>query len=169
MRLTDIFLVIPVLPLVIVLASILKPSIWNLILVIGITGWTPAARVIRSQVLSLKERTFVERSKAIGSGDLHIMFSHILPNVMPLVFANAALIISNAIITEATLSFFGLGDPSYPSWGIILHFAFVSGAVTLNAYWYVLSPGVCIVVAVLSFACLGYALDQTFNPRLRRE
>jgi peptide/nickel transport system permease protein len=168
MRITDIFLVIPWLPLIIILASILKPSIWNIIMVIGMTGWTSTARIIRSQVLSLKERPFVDRARAIGSGDLHVIRVHILPNVMPLIFANAVLMIAWAILTEATLSFLGLGDPVRPSWGLILHYAFTSGSITAGAYWYVIPPGLCIVAAVLGFASVGYALDEIFNPRLRR-
>lgn len=167
MRLTDFFLVIPWLPLMMVLAAILGTSIWNIIFVIGITSWAGTARVVRAQTLSVRERQFVERTISLGAGSFHIMSKHILPNVFPLIFANTVLIAATAIISETTLSFLGLGDPTRASWGMMLHYAFESGAASANAYWYYLPPGICVVLVVLSFALMGYAFDEIMNPKFK--
>ena len=167
MRFTDFFLVIPWLPLMMVLAAILGTSLMNIIFVIGITGWAGTARVVRSQTLSVKERQFVERTVSIGASSTHIMVRHILPNVFPLVFANTVLVAAVAIVSETTLSFLGLGDPTMASWGMMLHYAFESGATSAGAYWYYLPPGICVVAVVLSFTLLGYAFDEILNPKLR--
>lgn len=167
MRFTDFFLVIPWLPLMMVLAAILGTSIWNIIFVIGITSWAGTARVVRAQTLSVKERQFVERTVSIGASNRHIMLRHILPNVFPLVFANTVLVASVAIVSETTLSFLGLGDPSQSSWGMMLHYAFECGAASSGAYWYYLPPGICVVVVVLSFTLMGYAFDEILNPKLK--
>ncbi|HHU68827.1 MAG TPA: ABC transporter permease [Thermoanaerobacterales bacterium] len=168
MRFTDMFLVIPWLPLMLVLAAILGSSIWNIILVIGLTSWAGTARVVRAQALSIKERQFVERAKSIGADDRHIMVKHILPNVFPLVFANTILVSAVAILSETTLSFLGMGDPTHPSWGMMLHFAFESGAASVGAFWFLLPPGLCVVAVVLAFTFLGYAFDEILNPKLER-
>jgi peptide/nickel transport system permease protein len=167
MRLTDFFLVIPWLPLMMVLAAILGTNIWNIIFVIGLTSWAGAARVVRSQTLSIKERQFIERTVSIGASHKHIMIKHILPNVFPLIFANTVLVASVAIVSETTLSFLGLGDPSMASWGMMLHYAFESGAASVGAYWFYLPPGICVVAVVLSFTLMGYAFDEILNPKLR--
>jgi peptide/nickel transport system permease protein len=168
MRFTDVFLVIPWLPLMLVMAALLGPSLGNIIFVIGITSWAGTARIIRSQTLSIKERPYVERARAIGSGDSHIMFYHILPNVFPLIFANTVLVAAIAILSETTLSFLGMGDPTRVTWGVMLHFAFSMGAVSHGAWWWLLPPGICVVLVVLSFTFIGYALDEVLNPKLRR-
>lgn len=168
MRLTDVFLVIPWLPLMLVLAAVLGPSVWNTILVIGITSWAGTARIVRSQTLSVRERPFVERARAMGAGNTHIMTHHVLPNVFPLIFANTILVAAVAILSETTLSFLGLGDPFHISWGVMLHFAFSTGAIALGAWWYLLPPGICVVAVVLGFTFVGYALDEVLNPRLRK-
>lgn len=167
MRFTDIFLVLPFIALVIVLTSILGRSIMNIILVIGITSWPTAARIIRSETLSLKKRPFVERARAIGSRDLHIIIRHILPNVLPLATANAVLTISVAILSESFLSFIGLGDPTTISWGGMLSDAFNNNAMIIGAWWFVLLPGCALALLSLGFAFLGHALDEVSNPRLR--
>ncbi|MEI8217304.1 MAG: ABC transporter permease [Eubacteriales bacterium] len=167
MRFTDFFLVIPWLPLMMVLAAILGTNIWNIIFVIGLTSWAGTARVVRSQTLSIKERQFIERTISIGASHKHIMIRHILPNVFPLIFANTVLVASVAIVSETTLSFLGLGDPSMASWGMMLHYAFESGAASIGAYWYYLPPGICVVAVVLSFTLMGYAFDEILNPKLR--
>ncbi len=168
MRITDVFLVIPWLPLMLVLAAVLGPSLWNIILVIGITSWAGTARIVRSQTLSVRERPFVERARAMGASNVHIMTYHILPNVFPLIFANTILVSAVAILSETTLSFLGLGDPFHMSWGVMLHFAFSTGAIALGAWWYLLPPGLCVVAVVLGFTFVGYALDEVLNPRLRK-
>lgn len=167
MRITDMFLVMPYIPLMIILASIFGRSLFNIIFVIGITQWSWTARIVRSETLSLKERPFIERARAIGSSASHIMSTQVLPNVVPLVIANAILTVSGAIISEATLSFIGLGDPTLISWGGILSSAFDNNAVVTGAWWFVIPPGVSIVLLALSFAFIGHAVDEVFNPKLR--
>jgi len=167
MRLTDFFLVLPTLPLTITLAAVVGQSLGVIILVIGLTSWPGTARIVRSQVLSLRERQFVLRVRALGATDRRIVGRHILPNVLPLIFANTVLVIAGSILAEATLAFLGLGDPTRVSWGTMLHFAFVAGATGRGAWWYILPPGIGIVVVVLGFALAGHTLDRILNPRLR--
>ncbi|HHX92748.1 MAG TPA: ABC transporter permease [Clostridiales bacterium] len=167
MRITDFFLVIPWLPLMMVLAAILGTSIWNIILVIGVTSWAGTARVVRAQTLSVRERQFVERTVSIGAGSGHIMLYHILPNVFPLVFASTILVAAAAITSETTLSFLGMGDPAHASWGMMLHYAFETGATSTGAWWYFLPPGICVVAVVLAFTLMGYAFDEILNPKLK--
>ena len=167
MRVTDWFLVIPFLPLVIVLAALLGRSLLIIAFVIGITTWPGTARVVRAQVLTLKERPYVERARALGASNRQIIARHILPNVFPLIFANTILVVAVAILAEATLSFLGLGDPFSVSWGSILESAFAEGAISLGAWWYLVPPGLCIVLVVLGFTMCGYAFDEILDPRLR--
>jgi peptide/nickel transport system permease protein len=167
MRFTDWFLVIPFLPLAIVLGAILGRSLFVIALVIGLVTWAGTARVVRAQVLTLKERPYVERARALGASDGQIIARHILPNVFPLIFANTILVVAVAILTETTLSFLGLGDPFSVSWGSILESAFAEGAISLGAWWYLVPPGVCVVLVVLGFTMCGYAFDEILDPRLR--
>ncbi len=164
-RLTDWFLVIPFLPLAIVLATVLGASLINIIIVIGITSWPGTARLVRAQTLSVSARPYLERARALGGGDLHQMRRHVLPNVMPLVLANTTLMVALAILSETTLSFLGLGDPTRPSWGTMLDGAFTNGAMTVGAWWYVLPPGLCVVAVVLSFTLIGRAMESIVDPR----
>lgn len=167
MRTTDFFLVLPALPLVIVLAALMGQSLLILMLVIGLTSWASTARIVRSQVLTLRERPFVARVRSLGATDLRIIRDHILGNVLPLILANTVLVIAGSILAEATLAFLGLGDPTHVSWGTMLHFAFESGATGRGAWWYFLPPGLGIVTVVLGFILAGHALDRILNPRLR--
>jgi peptide/nickel transport system permease protein len=167
MRITDFFLVLPVLPLVIVLAVMFGQSFAIIILVIGLTGWPSTARITRSQVISLRERQFIERVRSLGASDWRIITVHILPNVVPLIFANTVLVIAGSILAEATLAFLGLGDPVRVSWGTMLHYAFEGGAAGRGAWWYLVPPGFGIVAIVLSFSLIGHVLDRILNPRLR--
>jgi peptide/nickel transport system permease protein len=166
-RLTDWFLVIPFLPLAIVLATVLQASMLNVIVVIGVTSWPATARLVRAQTLSVVSRPYVERSHALGAGDRHVMTRHVLPNVMPLVLANTTLTVAIAILAETTLSFLGLGDPFAVSWGRLLDDAFTAGAISSGAWWYLLPPGICVVVVVLAFTLVGRSLEAVLNPRLR--
>jgi peptide/nickel transport system permease protein len=167
MRIDDWMLTIPFLPLAIVLATILPRGILNIISVIGIVSWPGTARIIRSQTLAVKSRPYLERARALGAGHLHQMSKHILPNVMPLVLANATLTIAGAILTESALAFLGLSDPLRVSWGSTLDSAFNNGAVSQEAWWYLLSPGIAIVLVVLAFTWIGHALETVLNPRLK--
>ncbi len=167
MRFTEWFLVIPFLPLAIVLAAILGPSVRNIILVIGITSWPFPARLIRAQVLTLKERDYVDRSRALGASNWHLMTRHIVPNVSPLILATATLTVPIVILSEATLSFLGLGDPLNPSWGQMLDDAFETGAVTAQAWWVFVPPGLGVMLVALAFTLCGTALEEILDPRLR--
>ncbi|MCO5314971.1 MAG: ABC transporter permease [Solirubrobacterales bacterium] len=163
------FLVIPALPLMIVIARLLSPSLWVLIGVIGLTSWAGTGRIVRSQVLTLRERAFVERARALGAGHWYIIKTHILPNTLPLIFANTVLIMAVAILSEAALSFLGLGDPSRISWGTMLEDAFGAGAPSAGAWWYVIPPGLAITILVLAVSLIGFLFEELIDPRLSGE
>lgn len=168
MRIADIILTLPSLPFIIVFAAAIgKLSIWNIVLLIAIFGWPGVARVIRAQTLSLKERPYVEAAKISGANSLRIIFKHIGPNVLPFSFLYMTFGVSGAILTEAALSFIGLGDPSTVSWGMMLQWAFTTGHTFKAPYW-VLPPGLCISFLSLAFYLMGRALDEIINPRLRK-
>jgi len=168
MRITDVFLSIPTLPLMLIFAALFGKGLLNIILALSILGWTGTARMVRSQTLSLKERPITEAAKAIGASDGHIIGYHILPNVLPLILANMVLGVVNAVLGEAGLSFLGFGVPfGPPSWGIILYWARVRGALLNNYWWWLITPGLLIMLLVLGFAFVSHALDQVLNPRLR--
>lgn len=167
MRTTDIFLVLPFLPIVLVLVSIARPSIWIIIFVLAILGWPGIARVIRAQVLSLKERPFVDAARVAGASDLRLIFLHITPNVLPFSFLYMSLGVAAAIITEAALSFLGLGDPTVTSWGGMLSTLITLGG-GLYYWWWLLPPGLAITTLSLGFYLLGRGFDEIINPRLRR-
>jgi len=167
MRTTDIFLVLPFLPIVLILASILRPSIWVIILVLGIVGWPGIARVIRAQVLTLKERPFVDAARVAGASDLRLIFYQIAPNVLPFSFLYMSLNVAGAIVTEAALSFLGLGDASVISWGGMLSQVLTFGG-ALSAWWWLVPPGLAITLLSLGFYLMGRGFDEIINPRLRR-
>jgi peptide/nickel transport system permease protein len=167
LRIVDFFLVLPSLVLAIALSTVLEPGIGTIIIAIGLTSWPSAARLVRAQTLSVEARPYIERSRALGGGNLHIIGKHVLPAVLPLVFVNATLAVGNAIVAESTLAFLGLGDPFQTSWGGILHNATVDSAALAGAWWYLLPPGVAIGVVVLAFTLCGRALETVLNPRLR--
>jgi peptide/nickel transport system permease protein len=173
--LDDWFLVLPLVPITVLAASLLGERASDLplgqtlvlIIVIGAFGWAGTSRIVRSEVLSLKRREFVERSRALGASDWRIMTRDVLPNVMPLVLANAVIYVSLAILTESTLSFLGLGDPNRFSWGQMLEHAQDAGAMAAGDWAYYLPPGICITLAVLGFSLLGHSIEPMFDPRLR--
>jgi peptide/nickel transport system permease protein len=178
MRLSDFFLVLPTIVLALILAPIIldvigpqaelfgiRSTLLVIVVVIGLTSWATTARVIRSQVLSLKERMFVDRARVIGSGGGWIMRRHIFPNVINLIVAQAVLTFATAVFTETTLAFIGLGDPSAPSWGQILNNAQTAGAPGLGAWWYIVPPAAAVVLVVMAFTLLGNALDDVLNPK----
>ncbi len=178
MRISDFFLVLPTFVLAIILAPVLldvigadaeflgiRATLLVIIVVIGLTSWAYTARIIRSQVLSLKERMFVDRARVVGAGPGRIILRHILPNVVNLIVASAVLTFATAVLTETTLSFVGLGDPFQPSWGQILNAAQEAGAPGLGAWWTIAPPAACVVLVVLSFTLVGNALDDLLNPK----
>jgi peptide/nickel transport system permease protein len=178
MRISDVFLVLPTVVLAIILAPVvldvigadaelfgIRATLIVIVVVIGLTSWATTARIIRSQVLSLKERMFVDRARVIGAGSGHIMRRHILPNVINLIVAQSVLTFATAVFTETTLAFIGLGDPFAPSWGEILNAAQGSGAPGLGAWWYIAPPAICVVLVVLAFTLVGNALDDILNPK----
>lgn len=170
MRAVDLSLVIPMLPLMILLAAFFGPSFWNIILVIGILSWASPARVIRSQVLTVKNKGYVEAVQVLGAKPGYTIIRHILPPTMSIIISQLILMSSRAILTEASLSFLGLGDPTQKSWGIILFYAQARSAFLTNAWiWWILPPGILITILVISFAYIGNALEEIVNPRLRRE
>jgi peptide/nickel transport system permease protein len=170
MRLVDLVLVIPFLPLMILLAAFIGPSFWNIVLVISLISWASPARVIRSQVLTLKTKGYVEAARSIGTGIRVILTRHILPGVIPIALSQFVLAASHSILIEASLSFLGLGDPFTKSWGTILYYAQARGAFLTDAWiWWILPPGLLITTLVIGFAFTGYSLEEILNPRLRKE
>lgn len=166
MRITDWFLVMPTLVLAIALATVMSRSLGTIVLAIGVTTWPTTARLVRAQTLAVESRPYIERAKALGGGHWHIMSRHVLPNVMPLVLAQTTLIISSAILAEATLAFLGLGDPTVVSWGGLLQDAREAGAVSAGDWWYLVPPGIAIAVVALAFTLCGRAVESVLNPRL---
>jgi len=166
MSITDFFLVVPALPLMIAMGAIFGQNLSIIILVIGFLSWPRTARIVRSQTLTLRERQYIPRARSLGAKNMRILRVNILPHVMPLIIANTILVVAGCILSEATLSFIGLGDPDRISWGSMLHFSFVSGAIGRGAWWYFLPPGIGILFVVLGFTLAGQALEQITNPRL---
>lgn len=170
MRAVDVMLIIPVFPLMVLLAAYLGQSLWNLVALIGLLGWARPARIIRSQVLSLVERDYVTAARAIGARDARIVIRHVLPGVLSLALAQFVMAASSAILTEAGLSFLGLGDPTQKSWGSMLYYAQARNAFLSGAWaWWVLPPGLMIAASVLGFALSGFALEDALNPQLSND
>ncbi len=168
LRFTDFFLVLPSLILAIALSAVLPKGIGTIIIAIGLTAWPGTARLVRSQTLTIESRSYIERAHALGGGHLHIIGRHVLPGVMPLVLANTTLVVGNAVIADATLSFLGVGDPNSITWGLVLETALNNGAISRGAWWNVLPPGIAIVLVVLCFTLVGRGLETVFNPRLKK-
>jgi len=169
MRIVDLFLTIPRLPLIIIIAAFMRPSVWNLVFVFALFEWSITARIIRSEVLTLKNRPYVDATRMFGAGDFYILGRHILPNVVPLVVVQLVLVSRYIILAESGLSFIGLGDPTAKSWGMILHDAFEYPTIFISDawMWWMLPAGMCIVLTILSLTFIGYALEELVNPRLK--
>jgi len=168
MRIVDILICLPLLPLLLALVSIYGKSIFYIVLFIGIFGWQGLARVIRSQALSIREIAFIDSARASGGSSFYIMIKHIIPNVLPVAFASLVLAVPSAILFESSLSFLGFGDPRVPTWGKMLQYAFSFGGFTRLAWWWILPPGLSIIALCLAFVFIGHAFDEVVNPRLRR-
>jgi peptide/nickel transport system permease protein len=166
MRLIDFFLVVPSLVLAIVLASVIGRSLTTIIVAISVTSWAGTARVVRAQALSIEGRPYVERAWVLGASHGHVLFKQVLPGVMPIVMAGTTLQIGDAIITASTLAFLGISDPSQSSWGAMLELALSSGAASAGYWWFVLAPGIAIVLVVMAFTLVGRALETVVNPTL---
>lgn len=166
MRLTDMALAIPALPFALVFLALFGPGLQNIIVVLSLLLWRTTARVVRAQVLTLKERPYVMAARAAGAGHGRLMFVHILPNVMPVVLLYVALGIGGAVAAEASISFLGFGDPLTPTWGQMLNMAFQSGALR-SAWWWVVYPGVALTIFVTSVYMISRGYEETVNPRLR--
>ena len=166
MRFVDIMLCFPTFFLILAVIAILEPSIWNIMIVIGLTGWMGVTRLVRADFIALKERDFVQAARAIGSGDCRIIFLHLLPNAMASVLVTATLGVAGAILTESALSFLGIGvQPPTPSWGNIL----TAGKDNIDiAWWLSLYPGLAILITVLGYNLLGEGIRDALDPRLRR-
>ena len=167
MRLTDIAFGIPFLPFVVVLVAFLKPSIWNVVLAMALLFWCNTARVIRSQVLVVKERDFVEAAKVAGASPWRILFVYVAPNMLPLSLLYGSLAMGWAILTEASVSFLGFGDPNVISWGFMLQDAYNSQAMTRGAWYWIIPPGLCIMAMVMAGFFIGRGTEELLFPRLR--
>ncbi|MES0007841.1 ABC transporter permease [Mesorhizobium sp. M0062] len=181
MRVADFFLVMPAFILALVLAPLaveiggeqgtifgVRPTLFVTVIVIGITSWAGTARIVRSQTLSLRNRPFVDRARVIGASQSRIILRHILPNLVSLIIANTILTIVAAIWIESALAFIGLGDPFQPSWGTMLYNAQQAGAAGAGAWWYVVTPGLAIVVVVVSLYSLSHSAVLRFGTRRRK-
>mgnify|MGYP000940280417 FL=1 len=166
-RVFEVFNSIPLLPVLIVMSAVFKPSIWNLILIMCIFYWTGSVKTVRSMGLQIKEETFIEATRALGASNFRIIFKHIIPLIIPYSFASMALFIPGAIVYEASISLLGLGDATIVTWGQILRDAYTGGAVINGIWWWVIPPGLMIAIMGMSFAFIGFALDKILHPKLR--
>jgi peptide/nickel transport system permease protein len=167
MRVTDYLLVIPDLVFAIVIADVWGASLFHVILVIGILEWAPTARIIRAQVLSLRERVYVKRARGIGASNARIIWRHILPQVGPLLIANTVLTVAIAVYLETALAFLGLEDPSFTTWGTILEHAFQRTAISSGAWWAIVPDGFVIAAVIVGCFLFGQAVEDALNPRLK--
>lgn len=167
MAVTDWFIALPALPLAIALAAVLGQGTVSITVAIAVTSWPGTARLIRAQTLAVEARPFIERARALGAGDRQLMLRQVLPNIAPLILVSSTLTVGGAIISETTLTFLGLGDPTQVSWGSMISQALGEGAVTQGAWWYILPPGVAIVIVVLAVTLVGRATEAILNPRMQ--
>jgi len=167
MRITDYFLVIPDVPLMIVAAAVFGRSTLNVVLIIGIIYWTSTARLIRAQVKSVRERVYVKRARALGGGHGRLVWKHITPQVAPLLVANTVLTIAIAVFAETYIAFLGLEDPSTISWGKLIQNSLSGGAIFHKAWWAIIPPGLCVTIVILAATMMGQAMEDALNPRLR--
>jgi len=167
-RTAEVVMTLPGFPLIVIIGSLLRGvSIWNIVVLISLLGWPGASKVIRAQVLSLKERPFIDSARVCGASNFRVVFRHIAPNILPLSFLYMTFGVTGAILMEAALSFIGLGDPTTVSWGMMLQWCYRSGFIYKAPFW-VLPPGLCITLLALAFYLIGMGTEQIINPRLRK-
>lgn len=167
-RTGEVVMTLPGFPLIVVVGSLMRGiSIWNIVVLISLFGWPGASKIIRAQVLSLRERPFVESARVSGASNARIIFRHIAPNILPLAFLYMSFTVTGAILAEASLSFIGMGDPMTVSWGMMLQWCFRSGFLYSAPYW-VLPPGLSITLLALAFYLIGTGTEQIINPKLRK-
>lgn len=169
MGITDIFLMIPQIPLIIVLAAFLRPSFWLVAVIMGCLWWTSTARIVRSKALQIREMGYVKAKRSLGFSHLHIIISDVLPNISHVIVPKFLLSIASAMIAEASISFLGLGDPAMKSWGLMINFAFSRGGFINGYWWWYLAPGLCITLFVLSVVLMGFVLEENDQETLRLE
>ena len=169
MGFTDIFLMIPQIPLIIVLAAFLRPSFWLIALLMGSLWWTSTARVVRSKALQIREMGYVQSKRSLGFSHLHIIVSDVLPNLSQVVMPKFLLSIASAMIAESSISFLGLGDPSMKSWGMMINFAFSRGGFINGYWWWYMAPGLCITIFVLSIVLLGSFLEERAESTMEQQ
>jgi len=169
MRLTDLAFGIPFTPFIIVLISFLGPSIKNIIFSISLLLWRDTARIIRAQTLTIRERSFVEAARVSGASDMRIIFIHIMPNILPLSLLYGSLAMGWAILAESSVSFLGLGDPNSMSWGYILNDSFISQAMSRGAFYWIIPPGICIMLLVMAIFFVGRASEEILFPKLKQQ
>lgn len=168
MRIVDILLCLPTLPLLLTLVRLFGKNVFYIVLFIAIFGWVGLARVIRSQILYLRETAFVECALASGASKPYVMIRHLVPNIFPVAISSLVLSVPAGVLMEAALSFLGFGDPRVPTWGKMLNYAYGHGAFENGAWWWVVPPGLAITFLSLTFVFMGFAIDEIVNPRLRR-
>jgi peptide/nickel transport system permease protein len=168
MRINDIFYSLPTLPLLIIMSLFLGRSIFLIVLFLIFFGWMGTAKISRSLALQIKNFQYVEAAKLIGQSDIKIIFKHIIPQLLPLTFASIAISVPGAILAEASLSFIGLGDPSFPTWGQILHEAHTAAAASRGLWWWLIPPGMLIALTGLAFVLIGNTIDSVLNPKMKR-
>jgi len=167
MRLGDVALSIPFLPFIIVLAAFLKPNIWNVVIGVSALLWPNTGRIVRSQVLTLRERSYVEAARVSGASHLRILFTHIAPNVLPISFLYGSIVVGWAIFTEASVSFLGFGPSDSVSWGFMLQDAFLSQALSRGAYYWFVPSGLCIMLVVAAGFFISRGYEELLFPKLR--
>ena len=167
MGITDIFLMIPQIPLIIVLAAFLRPSFYLIAIIMGLLWWTSTARVVRSKTLQVREMGYVQAARSLGFSDLHIILTDVLPNTLYVIMPKFLLAIASAMIAEASISFLGLGDITMKSWGMMINFAFNRGGFINGYWWWYLTPGLCITLFVLCVVLMGCAFEEQENETMR--
>jgi peptide/nickel transport system permease protein len=168
MGFTDVVLVIPALPLIILFSVYLGASIWNTILIIGLVLWPSTARVVRSQALSVRESGYIESARMMGAGNRWLIWKHVFPNILPLILAKFVLTLAAAMLMEASVSFLGLGDPAQKSWGTMLHYAYSRGGFFRNLWWWYLPPGLCIALSIMAMTLISFGVEGKSDPRLKK-